>query len=213
MLSHFSHIWLLVTLWTVTCPAPLSMGFSGQEHWRGLPFPSPTILKSFLKFLRITVCFSLCLLLLFSHKVMSHCLWPCGLQYTRPLCPSPSPEVCPSSCPLNQWYHPTISFSVAHFSFCLQSFPASRSFSVKWPEYWSISFSISPSNEYSGLISFRMDWLDLRDVQGTQDSSLTPQFKSIDSSMVCLLYGTTLPNNFLKSLRITKCSSLCLYFL
>ena len=57
MLSHFSHIWLLVTLWTVTCPAPLSMGFSGQEHWSGLPFPSPTILKSFLKFLRITVCF------------------------------------------------------------------------------------------------------------------------------------------------------------
>ena len=131
-------------------------------------------------------------------------------QHTRLPCPSLSPGVCSNSCPLR---HPTISFSVAHFSFCLQSFPASRSFSVKWPEYWSISFSISPSNEYSGLISFRMDWLDLCDVQGTQDSSLTPQFKSIDSSMVCLLYGTTLPNNFLKSLRITKCSSLCLYFL
>ena len=98
-------------------------------------------------------------------------------------------------------------------------FPSIRVFSnelavyIRWPKYWRLNFSINPSNEHSRLISFRMDWLDLCDVQGTQDSSLTPQFKSIDSSMVCLLYGTTLPNNFLKSLRITKCSSLCLYFL
>ena len=49
---------VLVTPWTVTCPAPLSMEFSGQEHWSGFPFPSPTILKSFLKFLRTIVCFS-----------------------------------------------------------------------------------------------------------------------------------------------------------
>ena len=137
---------VLVTPWTVTCPAPLSMEFSGQEHWSGFPFPSPTILKSVLKFLRTIVCFSLCLLL-FSRWVMSNCLQPYGLQYTRPPCPSPSPEVCPSSFPLNQWYHPTISFSVAHFSFCLQSFPASGSFSAKWTEYWSFSFSFSPSNE------------------------------------------------------------------
>ena len=58
---------------------------------------------------------------------------------------------------------------------------------IKWPKYWSFSFSISPSNEYSGLISFRMHWLDLA-VQGTQESSATPQFKSIHSSAFSFLY-------------------------
>ena len=60
---------------------------------------------------------------------------------------------------------------------------------IRWPKYWSFSFSISPSNEYSGLISLRMDWLDLLVVQGTLESSPTPQFKSINSSVLSLLYG------------------------
>ena len=74
--------------------------------------------------------------------------------------------------------HPTISFPVIPFSSCLQSFLASGSFSknsvlcIRWPKYWSFSFSIHPSNEYSGLISFRMDWLDLLVVQGTLKSLL-----------------------------------------
>ena len=55
---------------------------------------------------------------------------------------------------------------------------------IKWPRYWSFSFSISPSSEYSGLISFRMDWFDLLVVQATQESSATPQFKNINSSML-----------------------------
>ena len=64
---------------------------------------------------------------------------------------------------------------------------------IRWPKYWSISFSISPSNEYSGLISFRMDWLDLLTVQGTlKESSPTPQFKSINSSALSFLYSPTL---------------------
>ena len=70
---------------------------------------------------------------------------------------------------------PSISSFVVPFFSCLQSFPASRSFPVlriRWPKYWSFSFSISPSNEYSGLISFRMDWLDLLGVQGTLKSLL-----------------------------------------
>ena len=66
--------------------------------------------------------------LLFSHPVMSDSLWPHGLQHFRPRCPSPSPEVCPSSCPLHQWGHPNISSSDALFSFCPQSFPASGTF-------------------------------------------------------------------------------------
>ena len=61
---------------------------------------------------------------------------------------------------------------------------------IRWPKYW--SFSISPSNEYSGLNSFRMDWLDLPEVQGTQESSPTPQFKSINSLVLSFHYSPTL---------------------
>ena len=78
-------------------------------------------------------------------------------------------------------------------------FPSIRVFSnesilhIRWPKYWSFSFSISPSNEYSGLMSFRMDCLDLVAVPWkSQESSPTPQFKSINSSALSLLYGPTL---------------------
>ena len=77
-------------------------------------------------------------------------------------------------------------------------FPSIRVFSnesvlhIRWPKYWSFSFSISPSNEHPGLISFRMDWLDLLAVQGTLKSSQTPQFKSINSSALSCLYSSTL---------------------
>ena len=64
--------------------------------------------------------------------------------------------------------------------------------SHRWPKYWSFSFSISPSNEYSVLISLRMDWLDLLAVQGTQESSPSPQFKSINSLALSFLYSPTL---------------------
>ena len=64
---------------------------------------------------------------------------------------------------------------------------------IRWPKYWSFSFSISPSNEYPGLISFRIDWFNLLAVQGTlQESSPTPQLKSISFSTLCLLYGPAL---------------------
>ena len=92
-----------------------------------------------------------------------------------------------------------------HFIFCrpllpLPSiFPSIRVFSnesalrIRWPKYWSFRFSISPSNEHPGLISFRMDWLDLLVVHGTlKESSPTPQFKSINSSALSFLYSLTL---------------------
>ena len=63
---------------------------------------------------------------------------------------------------------------------------------IRWPKYWNFSFSVSPSNEYSGLISFRMDRLDLCSLGDSQESSPTPQFKSINSLALSLLYGTTL---------------------
>ena len=105
-------------------------------------------------------------------------LQPHGLQHARPPCPSPTPRVHPHSCPLSWWCHPTISSSVIPFSSCPQSFPASGSFPMS--QFFAsggqstgvFSFSISPSNEYSGLISFSIDWLDLLAVLGTLKSFL-----------------------------------------
>ena len=109
---------------------------------------------------------------------MSNNLQLHGLQHTGLPCPSPIPRVCSNSCLLSQWCHPTISSSVTPFSSCLQSFSASGSFPMSWlfpsngQKYLSSSFSISPSNKYSGLISFRIDWFDLLAVQGTFKSLL-----------------------------------------
>ena len=98
-------------------------------------------------------------------------------QHARPPCPSPSPGVYSNLCPLSQWCHASISSSVVPFSSYLQYFPASGYFPmsqsvlrIRWPKYWSFSFSISPSKEHLGLISFRMNWLDLLAVQGTLKS-------------------------------------------
>jgi len=102
------------------------------------------------------------LVLLFSYLVTSISLGPHELQHARLPCPSLSPRVCSNSCPDS--CHPTISSSVAPFSSCPQSFPASGSFPMSrlsGQSIWSFSFSVSPSSEYSGLISFRIDWFDL----------------------------------------------------
>ena len=89
----------------------------------------------------------------FSRSVMSNSLQPHGLQHTRPPCPSLTPGVHPNSCPLSQWCHPAISSSVVPFSSCPQTLPASvfsneSTLCMRWPKYWSFSFSISPSNEH-----------------------------------------------------------------
>ena len=122
----------------------------------------------------------------FSCSVMSHSLGPQGLQHTRLPCPSPTPRAYSNSCPESQWCHSTISSFVIPFSSCLQSFPRSGSFQMKghirWPKYWSFSFSISPSNEYSGLISIWMEWFDLLAVQGTLKSLL--QYHSSKTSIL-----------------------------
>ena len=129
---------------------------------------------------------------------MSDSLQAHELQQARPPCPSPTPRVYPYSCPLSRGCHLTISSSVVPFSSCPQSFPTSGSFQMSQlfasgsQNIGSFSFNISPSNEHPGLISFRMDWLDLPAVQGTQESSPTPQFKSINSLALSFLYGLTL---------------------
>ena len=104
-------------------------------------------------------------------------LRPHGPQHARPPCLSPTPRVYPNSCPLSWWCHPTIIIFCRPFLLPPPIFPCIRVFSnesvlhIKWTKNWSFSFSISPSNEYSGRISFRMDWLDLA-VQGTLKSLL-----------------------------------------
>ena len=113
----------------------------------------------------------------FSHSVVSDSLRPHESQHARPPYPSPSPGVHSNSCPSSQWFHPAISSSVVPFFSCPQSFPASvfcneSTLCMRWPKYWSFSFSISPSKDHPGLISFRMDWLDLLAVQGTLKSVL-----------------------------------------
>ena len=106
----------------------------------------------------------------FSRSVMSDSLRPHGLQHARPPCPSPTPGAYSNSCPESV-------MPSNHFILCCplllrpSAFPSIRVFSsesvlrIRWPKYW--SFSFSRFNEYSGLISFRMDWLDLLAVQGT----------------------------------------------
>ena len=74
----------------------------------------------------------------------------------------------------------------------IRVFPNESAPHIRWPKYWSFNFSISPSNEHPGLVSFRMDWLDLLAVQGTLESSPTPQFKSINSLALSFLYSPTL---------------------
>ena len=126
----------------------------------------------------------------FSCSVMSDVLWPHWLKHARLHCPSPTPRVCSNSCPLSRWCHPTISPSVVPFSFCFQSFPASRSFpmsqlftSGEQSIGASASASVIPKTEWipneskwipkhSGLTSFRIDWFDLLAVQGTLKSLL-----------------------------------------
>ena len=107
------------------------------------------------------------------HSVVSDSFRPCGLQHARPPCPSPTPGVYSDSMSIESV------MASNHLILCCplllppSIFPSIRVFSnesvlhIRWPKYWSFSFSISPSNEYSGLISFRMDWLDLLAVQGT----------------------------------------------
>ena len=185
----------LGTPWTVAHQAPLSMGFSRQEYWSGLPFSSAgdllvqesnpglrhcwQILRQlsyegssvptreaqwgYVCKYRFSITFSS---VQFSCSVVSNSLWPHELQHARPPCPSPAPGVQSDSRPSSQWCHPAISSSVVPFSSCSQSLLASESSNestlhMRCPKYWSFSFSIIPSKEIPGLISFRMDWLDL----------------------------------------------------
>ena len=155
------------------------MGFPRQEYWSGLLFPplghlpEPEIKPAPPP------------LLLCGRSVMSNFLQPYGLQDSRLPCPLPSPGVCSNSCPLSQLM-PSNHLILYHLILLLPLiFPSIMVFSkdsalcIRWPKYWSFSFSTSPSNEYSRLISFRIDWCDLLAIQGTLKSLLQHQSRWI----------------------------------
>ena len=135
------------------------------------------------------------LLMLFSHSVLSDFLWSHGLQYTWLPCSSLSSRDCSNSCQLNGWCHPTshpLSLPSPSASYLSQHQGLFQwlTLQFRWPMHWSIS--ISPYNEYSGWISFKIYCFDLLAIQGTQESSLARQFESISSLALSLLYGPTL---------------------
>ena len=150
----------------------------------------------------------------FSHSVLSNSLRPHGLQHARPPCPSP--WVYPNSCPLSQWCHPTISSSVIPFSSCPQSFPSSGTFQMTQlfasggqSIGVSASISVSPTNEHQGLISFRMDWLDLLAVQGTLKSLLQHQSSKASILWRSAFFMVQFSQPYMKTGKTIALRSLC----
>ena len=129
----------------------------------------------------------------FSRSVMSDSLRPHELQHARPPCPSPTPGVHSDSRPLSPWCHPAISSSVVPFSSCPPSLPASESFPINQLFAWG-GQSIGVSALASVLPMNTQDWspLGLTGPGDSQESSPTPQFKSINSSALSFLHSPTL---------------------
>ena len=141
---------------------------------------------------------SLCLLLLFSHSVISDSLQPHGLQHTRLPCSSPSPKVCSNSCPWSRWCYITISSSATPFSFCLQSFPASGSFPMS-QLFTSRGQSIAASASSSVLPVNIQGWFPLGltglislPSKGLSRVFSNTTFETINSLVLNLLYGPSL---------------------
>ena len=124
----------------------------------------------------------------FSCSVVSDSLRPHESQHTRPPCPSPTPGVYPNSCPSSQWCHPAISSSIPP---SIGVFSNESTLCMRWPKYWSFSFSISPSNEHPGLIFFRLVGSPCKP-RDSQESSPTPQFRGINSLVLSFLHSLTL---------------------
>ena len=205
--------------WAVAHQAPLTMGFSRQEHWSRLPLPTPGDLpnpevepnstgrffttevpgkpllgistgSNFIPFSSVSSV----------HSFLSNSLWPHGLWHARPPCPSPTARVYPNPCPLSWWCHPAMSSSVVPFSSRLQYFPTSGSFQVS-QLFASGGQIIGVSASTSVLPMNRQDWFPLGwtgwislqpKTLGSQESSPALWFKIINSSSFSFLYSPTL---------------------
>ena len=148
----------------------------------------------------------------FNHSVMSPSLRPNGLQHSRLPCPSPTPRAYSNSCSLSWWCHPTIILcrplllppSVFH---SIRVFSNESVSPIRWPKDWSFSFSIGPFNEYSGLISFRMDWLDPLAIQGTLKSLLQHHSSKASSLQCSIFFIVQLPHPYMttgKTMALTR---------
>ena len=191
-----SHVLFLAQSFTPSLPsiskAPLLMKISGSVH-----------LKISLYFFPLWVWFLWWYLVLYSvqlsRSVLSDSLRHHELQHTRPPCPSPTPRVHSNSCPLSQWCHPAISSSVIPFSSCPQSLPASESFPMS-QHFARGGQSIGVAALAPVLPMNTQDWFPLESVlvgspcspRDSQESSPTPQFKSINSSALSFLHSPTL---------------------
>ena len=143
---------------------------------------------------------------------MSNSFWLHGLQHARPPCPSPTPGACSNSCPSSQWCHPTILSSIIPFSSCPQSFPASCSFPMR-QFFASGGQSIGASASASVLPMNIQDWFPLGltvwsscSPRDSQESSPTPQFKSVNSSVLRFLYVPTFTSihDYWKTITLTR---------
>ena len=203
-----SHVRLFVTPWTVVHQAPLSMKFSKQEYWSGLPFPAPGDLSDLgiepaSPALQVD---SLPLSHQGSPLIKMDCWFCCSVAESYPTpcnpvdCSTPdfpavhrllsllklmsivSDAIEPPH-PLSLPSHPASVFP------SIRVFSNESALCIRWPKYWSFSFSINPSNEYSELISFRIDWFDLLAVQEALKSFLQHHNSDINSLTLSLLYG------------------------
>ena len=217
VLSHFSHVWLCVTLWTVACQAPLTKGFSRQEHWSGLPCPPSGDLPDagiepeshYVSFIGRLVLYhwhhletlqNLWRQIYCCYSAPKSCpsLQPHGLQLTRFPCLSPSPWVCSNSCPLSWWCYPNISASVAPSLSTLslsvhQVFSKELALCIRRPRYWSPLTSVLPMNIQCCISCCPRD---------SQESSPAPQFEEsvlrcsaffmVQHSHPCITTGKTI---------------------
>ena len=177
--KSLSRVQLFSTPWTAAYQAPPSMGFSRQEYWSGVPLPSPQLLSTqhnSASPLQKLHSWNLSISPTQFSSVAQSCPTLCDpMDCCRPGFPVHHQLLELAQTHVHQqWCHPTISSSVAPLLLLSLIFPTIRVFSnesvlrIRWPKYWSfLSFSISLSNEFSGLISFRIDWFDLLAIQET----------------------------------------------
>ena len=143
------------------------------------------------------------ILVQFSCSVISDSLRPHGLQHARPPCPSATPGACSNSCPSCWWWpsnhliHSCPLLLLPSIIASIRVFSSESVLCIRWPKYWSFSFSIRPSNEYSGLITFRIDWFDLFSVQGTLKSILQHYSSKASIFQYSALFGVQLSHPYM----------------